>query len=79
MEVGVKFRAYPTSIQKKTLSEWMGCARFIYNAKCDEDRYHYGLSKQEFPSLTLSVGQLANLCNKVGGKYGIFLIKTTNG
>lgn len=46
MEVGVKFRAYPTPIQKKILSEWMGCARFIYNAKCDEDRYHYGLSKQ---------------------------------
>jgi putative transposase len=46
MEVGVKFRAYPTQEQKKILSEWMGCARFIYNAKCDEDRYHYAFSKQ---------------------------------
>jgi putative transposase len=36
---GVKFRAYPTSQQKRILSQWMGCARFIYNAKCSEDRY----------------------------------------
>jgi transposase len=46
MEVGVKFRAYPTQEQKKILSKWIGCARFIYNAKCDEDRYHYAFSKQ---------------------------------
>jgi putative transposase len=46
MEVGVKFWAYPTQEQKKILSEWMGCARFIYNAKCDEDHYHYVFSKQ---------------------------------
>lgn len=36
---GVKFRAYPTAQQKQILSQWMGCARFIYNAKCSEDRY----------------------------------------
>ena len=36
---GVKFRAYPTTHQKRVLSQWLGCARFIYNAKCAEDRY----------------------------------------
>jgi len=39
MEVGVKFRAYPTQKQKVIFSKWMGCSRFIYNAKCDEDKY----------------------------------------
>lgn len=36
---GVKFRAYPTAQQKRVLSQWIGCARVIYNAKCDEDKY----------------------------------------
>jgi putative transposase len=37
---GVKFRAYPTQEQKLIISKWIGCARFIYNAKCDEDLYY---------------------------------------
>ena len=37
---GIKFRAYPTSRQKRALSQWMGCARFIYNAKCDDEQYY---------------------------------------
>jgi len=36
---GVKFRCYPTEEQQKILSQWMGCQRFIYNAKVSEDRY----------------------------------------
>src|SRR5688572_26056871 len=36
---GIKFKAYPTGEQKHTLSQWIGCARFIYNAKCDDDKY----------------------------------------
>ena len=36
---GIKLRAYPTSEQGETLSQWLGCARFIYNAKCDDDQY----------------------------------------
>ncbi|NNG75295.1 transposase [Acinetobacter sp. ANC 4277] len=40
MILGVKFRAYPTEEQKLILSQWMGCARFIWNAKCDEDKYY---------------------------------------
>lgn len=39
-QCGIKFRAYPNNDQKLTLSQWMGCSRFIYNAKCDEFNYH---------------------------------------
>ncbi len=36
---GVKFRCYPTAAQANALSAWMGCQRFIYNAKVGESRY----------------------------------------
>ncbi len=36
---GIKLRAYPTNEQARTLAQWLGCARFIYNAKCDDDKY----------------------------------------
>ncbi|NBX71622.1 transposase, partial [bacterium] len=36
---GVCFRAHPTAMQKKIFSQWMGCARTIWNAKCDDERY----------------------------------------
>ena len=36
---GVKFRCYPDPKQAETLSKWIGCQRFIYNAKVGEDRY----------------------------------------
>ena len=49
--IGIKFRAYPSSEQKQTLSQWIGCARFIYNAKCDEDKYFRTLLKKSL-SLT---------------------------
>ena len=39
MLMGIRLQARPTSQQKLVLSQWMGCARFIWNAKCDEDRY----------------------------------------
>lgn len=39
-QCGVKFIAYPTEEQKLVLSQWMGCARFIYNAKCEQDEYY---------------------------------------
>lgn len=40
MLLGIKLKASPTCYQKAVLSQWMGCARFIWNAKCDEDRYY---------------------------------------
>jgi putative transposase len=36
---GAKFRIYPTAEQKRRLSAWMGCAKWIYNAKCKEFDY----------------------------------------
>lgn len=36
---GVKFKANLTEAQKLNLAQWMGCARFIYNCKCQEDEY----------------------------------------
>ena len=39
MLMGVKTKAWPSKIQKLTLSQWMGCARVIWNAKCEENHY----------------------------------------
>ena len=46
---GVKFRAYPTMEQKVILSQWMGCARLIWNAKCDEDQYFRSFANKFYP------------------------------
>lgn len=39
MQSGFRFRCYPTDTQAATLLRWIGCQRFIYNAKVGEDRY----------------------------------------
>src|SRR5208337_1009930 len=39
MASGVKFRAYPNKEQSALLTCWIGCQRFVYNSKVDEDRY----------------------------------------
>jgi putative transposase len=39
MQSGVKFRYYPGSILSTPLSQWIGCQRFVYNAKVGEDKY----------------------------------------
>ena len=40
MQQGFRFRAYPNAQQAETLLRWIGCQRFIYNAKVEEDRYY---------------------------------------
>lgn len=40
MLTGIKLRANPTAVQREKLSRWMGCARVIWNAKVDEERYY---------------------------------------
>ena len=40
METGVRFAANPSSSLRLTLAQWMGCQRFIYNAKVEETQYH---------------------------------------
>ena len=49
MLTGVRFRAYPKAEQKSRLSQWMGCARFIWNAKCEEDHYLRSFAKKYLP------------------------------
>lgn len=39
MILGNKFRIYPTRDQQQTLLRWIGCQRFVFNAKVAEDRY----------------------------------------
>ena len=39
MQIGNRFRCYPTSAQEKVLLQWMGCQRNIYNSKVREDQY----------------------------------------
>jgi putative transposase len=39
MQIGNKFRCYPTSAQAQTLLQWIGCQRNIYNSKVGEDQY----------------------------------------
>ncbi|CAJ3074930.1 RNA-guided endonuclease InsQ/TnpB family protein [Burkholderia pseudomallei] len=43
---GVKYRLFPTRDQAETLSRWMGCERVIYNAKVNEDRYHWAFKRK---------------------------------
>lgn len=38
MLTGIRLQANPTPAQKKRLSQWMGCARYIWNAKCRTDK-----------------------------------------
>ena len=40
MLTGIKLKANPTSNQKLMLSQWMGCARLIWNAKVAEEKYY---------------------------------------
>ncbi len=39
MQIGNRFRCYPSKDQQQTLLRWIGCQRFIYNAKVQEDLY----------------------------------------
>lgn len=43
---GIKYRAHPTPHQAKTLSQWIGCARVIYNCKVEEDQNNYKRFKE---------------------------------
>lgn len=49
MLTGIKLRANPTSDQTLVLSQWMGCARSIWNAKVDEERYYRTFARKYYP------------------------------
>ena len=46
MQIGNRFRCYPTPAQAQTLLAWIGCQRFIYNAKVGEDRYFRAFARK---------------------------------
>ena len=46
MQIGNRFRLYPTPAQERVLLQWIGCQRFIYNAKVGEDRYFRRFARQ---------------------------------
>jgi len=46
---GIQFLCYPNSSQKNILSQWMGSSRFIWNAKCQEDKYKRTFAKKYLP------------------------------
>jgi putative transposase len=70
MAPGNKFRIYPTAEQQKILLNWIGCQRFIYNAKVGEDRYFRRFLKK---SLSLC-GQK----NPIDQKYAQFISEDTS-
>ena len=49
MLTGIRLQANPTPHQKLVLSQWMGCARVIWNAKCDEHRYYSTFARKYYP------------------------------
>lgn len=49
MLTGIKLKANPTLEQKKILSQWMGCARLVWNAKCDENKYYSTYARKYCP------------------------------
>jgi putative transposase len=53
---GIRLQAHPTDHQKKILSQWMGCARYIWNAKTSEEKeQRLILSKQDiYPKIDAS-------------------------
>ncbi|OPZ24277.1 MAG: putative transposase DNA-binding domain protein [bacterium ADurb.BinA186] len=48
---GINLRARPKGKQVKVQSQWMGCSRFVWNAKCEENDCLYKF-KQKFLPLT---------------------------
>jgi putative transposase len=56
---GIKLHAHPTGHQKLILSQWMGCARSIWNAKVDEEKYYRTFAKKYY-----SIGTYAPIDKK---------------
>ena len=66
---GTKYRLHPDEQQAKVLSQWIGCQRFIYNAKVGEDRYFRTFSRKSL----MHAGMLV----PVDQKYSQFVSEET--
>jgi putative transposase len=69
MQIGHRFRCYPNAEQERTLLRWIGCQRFIYNAKVGEDRYFRSMQRR-FLALT-------GLHRPIDQKYAHFISDET--
>ena len=49
MLTGIKTHFNPTPEVAEILSQWIGCARVVYNAKCDEDAYLRTFARKYMP------------------------------
>ena len=49
MLLGIRLQAQPTDKQRQVLSQWMGCARGIWNAKCNEEKYYNTFARKYYP------------------------------
>ncbi len=59
MLTGICLKASPTPYQKKILSQWMGCVRYIWNVKNREDKEQRVILSKEgnYPSLDQTYSQ----------------------
>ena len=53
---GIRLLAHPNNQQKKVLSQWMGCARYIWNAKTHQEKEQRRILKKQniYPKLDKS-------------------------
>lgn len=49
MQTGIRLQAHPTAKQALAFGQWIGCARVIWNAKCDEYRYFRAYARKYSP------------------------------
>lgn len=63
MLTGIRTHFHPDDAMAHTLSQWIGCARVIYNAKCDEDRY-----LRKFASRYMPIGTFPEV-NKTASQF----------
>ena len=53
MLTGIKTHFHPNPVLSETLTQWIGCARVIYRAKCEEDNYLRAYARSYLPIGTL--------------------------
>ena len=63
MLTGIRTHFNPDVGMAETLSQWIGCARVIYNGKCDEDKY-----LRTFASKYLTIGTFPEV-NKTASQF----------
>ena len=67
MAQGNRYRCYPTTEQAEILFRWIGCQRFIYNAKVSEDRYYRAFARR----LAGNAGQFAPIDQEYSRFIGV--------